>query len=318
MAKSKFLKGLGMGFRFAWATITFPHFLRKMRKQKQDDEVIICLFPHLGDIVYGLSYAEQYKKETGKKICVFCSSNLEYYVREYKFIDRIILYDATSLDQVYVACFPFLRYGHTRGKNPDGIIATVPDTNHFKGMTALEVYRDCIYNVQKDKLSLYPPQDVPVSAIDDFDNIKDKVVLINPYSFSHGKSDEMFECMAEELKKRGYIVYTNVMNVLNQQPIKGTLPFDCHMFEKYTVVNKISLFISTRSGMLDMMASSQGNLLTIYIKKPKKRDYFSVKELRSEGVREICWQSKKDTPRVIKLMNNFLDEIEAKRSKNVD
>lgn len=295
--------------KYVWGFLTFPCFARKMRKLKKDDETLICLFPHLGDIVYGLSYAKQYKKDTGKKICVYCGNNMEYYVKQYDFIDRIITYDVKSMQTIYVAIFPFVRYMGKNKANKDGVFATVPSTLHFKGLTALEVYRDYIYNVSKNNLSLYPNINTPITSIKNFENVKDKIVILNPYSFSMKVDKKLFETIALSLQNLGFIVYTNCIPKFGQQPIKGTLVFDAKIPETYSVIENIACFISLRSGICDMAASGKGNLFVIYANNIHKREYFSVKELRSTNVCEEFYGGKKDILRIVRSVDNFIDNV---------
>lgn len=307
----KFFSNLKMGLRYAWASITLPHFVHKMRKQKKDDEVIICLAPHLGDIVYSMLYAEQYKKENGKKICVFCADNLIDYIKKYNFIDRIITFPRNSLNFEYVSCFPFLRYMKRKKGNFDGIIATMPSACEFKGLNVVEIYRDYIFNVKHDVYNLYPREICEVNAIENFEQNKDKIVILNPYSFSHKTNLKLFEDIAKSLQERGYIVYTNVITKLNQKVVKGTLPFDTNIYEIYSIVDQIPLFVSVRSGILDMNCSGNGNLFALYFKNKSKRHYFSIKYLHKNS-QEYFWNSKKDNQKVVNAINMYLDEIENK------
>lgn len=277
---------------------------------KEDDEVIVCLFPHLGDIVYGLSYAEQFKKETGKKICVYCGENMLSYLKNYPFIDRIITYNTKSLEPIYVAIFPFIRYMGKNKYNKDGIIATVPTKMHFKGLTALEVYRDYVYNVKEDSLSLYPVISPMIQSIENFESIKNKMIIINPYSFSMKTDIKLFEAIAKNLTEQGYIVYTNCMEKFGQKCIKGTKVFDVPILETYSIVNEIAMFISVRSGIVDMLSSGSGKLFIIYSSGQHVREYFSVKELNPTNTQEEYYKNAKDTTRILNSLNSFLNKTQ--------
>ncbi len=302
--------GLFIGASFAGAFLSFPLLLRRLRKQKRDDEVIIALFPHFGDVVYGMLYAEQYHKETGTKVSVYCGDNVAHMMKKYPFVDRVITYRKNSLEQFRVILFSPLRYATIKKENYDGIIATVPPKHHFRGRAVVEVYRDLIYKVQEDKMALFIPDTVPITSIPDFESKKDRIIVINPYSFSHGYNRELFEKLVVALRGKGYIVYTNAVAKFGQQPIKGSLPLDCSVEELYAIVNKIPLFISVRSGILDVMVSGQGNLFALHFKRNHwMRTYFPLRDLRPNNVYDAVWFKKADTPRVIHRIETVLQEI---------
>lgn len=309
-------KGIVIGCKFAAAAITYPMFLRRLRKQKRDDEIIITLFAHIGDVIYGMSYAEQFKRETGTKICVYCCETFVNMVKSYSCVDRIITYRKGSVAEYTVTYFPDMRYAWARKENYDGIIATIPPKNYFKGRTALEVYRDHIYKVKSDKKSLYTPQTVEVKSIPDFEANKDKIVVLNPYSFSHGYNRKLFEAIVSELKSMGYIVYTNAVPKFGQKAIKGSLTLDSSVEELHSIVQQIPLFLSVRSGIIDLMCNSKCNLFALYVRQAWMRNYFSIRELTSyseyEGnTEEAVWLNKKDTPRVINRIKDFLNKVNA-------
>lgn len=290
-----------------------------MRKQKNDDEVIICLFPKMGDSVYGLAYAEQYKKETGKKICVLCVENLVSFINEYKFVDRVITYKKRSLTNAYVQMFSLVRMHNKKRIKRDGLIANVPPMLFYKGLTCLEVYRDYIYQVKEDIYNLYPRIIEPITCIPDFEKNKDKIVIINPYSFSQKINYGLYENIAKTLKKKGYIVYTNVIKSLGQKVIAGTLAFDSNnMFEVYSIMEKIPLVVSVRTGMLDMIASGNSNIFAVYYNK-QIANRFSIKELRqkcenleNKNTCEVIYRKNKDKKLILEKFENFLAEIENK------
>lgn len=301
---------LYIGANYAGAFLTFPCFLHRLRKQKRDDEVIIALFAHYGDVVYGMLYAEQYHKETGKKISVYCGENVAHMMKKYPFVDRVLTYRPHTLEQFRVILFAPVRYNTIKKENKDGIIATVPPQHDFRGRAAVEVYRDLIYKVQEDKKTLYVPDTVPITSIPDFESKKDRIIVINPYSFSHSCNKDLFEKLVVTLQNKGYIVYTNAVAKFGQQPIKGSLPLDCSVEELYAIVNQIPLFISVRSGILDVMASGQGNLFALYFKRNHwMRTYFPLRDLRPNNVYDAIWFKKADTPRVIHRIETVLQEI---------
>jgi len=62
--------------KYVFAILTYPLFLRRVRRQKLGNEVIIAMLAHLGDTIYAMMFVNQYKQETGKKICIYCRFRL--------------------------------------------------------------------------------------------------------------------------------------------------------------------------------------------------------------------------------------------------
>lgn len=308
-----FLKKFKFYSSFIWGAITLPCFIRRMRKLKRDDEVVVCLLPTFGDTVYAMLFLEQFKKENNKKICVYCAAESKFFVEKYTFIDRIVTYKRNSLEDVRVRIFPFMRFMKKDKRNKDGVYPIAPSSLEFKGLSALEAYRDEIFRVKKDVRNYYPSVEAEIKSIPNFEEIKDKIVVINPYSSTHRNKMKVYERIAKELKEDGYIVYSNVVTRLNQKPIPNTLPLDVGIFELRSIVNEIPLFISTRSGIMDFLVSGTGNLFAIYF--INIRHFFTLKDVRSEKIFEFRWVNKKSTERLITNIKMFLNKIEEEKHK---
>ncbi len=304
-------KTIAFNCKFVLAIVTFPLFLRRLRAQKRDNEVIIFPLAHLGDTIYAMMYVLQFKCETGKKICIYCCENVLNIIKKYSCVDRIITFKKNSLEECYVRCFSIFRYIGIKKENRDGLIATNPRRSFFKGKSIIEVYRDRVYKVNLDKKELFCPNVVDVKTIPNFEKDKDKIIVINPYSFSQKRNRRLFEKIVSELNLMGYIVYTNVVQKLGQTAIKGTQALDCSLDELYSIVQQIPMFLSVRSGVIDYMAGGKGNIFAIYIKEVTMKNYYSLQELTSFNdysgrVDEFAWMGKKDTNWVINRIKNFL------------
>ena len=104
---------------------------------------------------------------------------------------------------------------------------------------------------------------VNIHSIVNWHEIKDKVVVINPYSISMSFSDmEIWEKMADELIKRGYIPFTNVIK--DQKEIKSTLPLKCSIYEMANIASEIPMMISLRSGIIDYLINTNCRKFVIY------------------------------------------------------
>lgn len=92
---------------------------------------------------------------------------------------------------------------------------------------------------------------------------KERTIILLSYanSFKKTLNKEFWLKMAQRLKEKNYIVYTNVAG--EEQPIEGTEPFKVSFNELYYVTDKVKCFIGLRSGVLDFLAMTDAKILNI-------------------------------------------------------
>lgn len=268
---------------------------KEIKSKKNDDENVIVVAPKLGDFCYGMLYAKEFKKESGKKLAICCPEKFVKYVESYGCADRIITYPNSRL---YAYRF-FIMVGlkatfHPRKEAKDGIYFTLPAEKKFKGNTLKEVYRDHIFMVKNDKIQLLNIKQTPkVTSIENFDEIKDKVVVINPYSNSHfHKGLDLMQPIADLLTENGYIVYTNAIG--KQKPLKNTKPLGCPVDELFEIANNCRAFISIRSGVADFLVDTKCFMVLTYVKEPHFRFTHSLKDLGKTNIEECFCKNEKD------------------------
>lgn len=300
----EFLKKLP---RSIWAYITLPLFVKKFKKNRKENEVIISLYSHFGDVVYGMLYAKEYKKETGLNIVVYCDEKLQSFVENYDCIDRILTYKSNTLQHSYVEVMP-LRF---KKMKKHGIIATIPMAKNIKTQTAKSTYKKEVYGVKEDKIELITLKGDKITSISDFEKNKNKIVVLNPFSNSICASCvSPMEKLVEILNSKGYICYTNVVG--KQKPLNGTLPLKCKVEELYSILNEIPLFVSLRSGIVDTMLNTKCNMFVITSKYKKYYKWFDLYELRTRDIKTVFLKNERQTDNLILEFNEFLTEIEKK------
>ena len=129
-------------------------------------------------------------------------------------------------------------------------------------------------DVKKTRISLKQKQS---SLIFERENLSlDRTILIAPYSntlgcIPDGVCSELVKC----LKKKGYSVCTNIAG--EEKPIEGTIG----LFLPYDVVldftNKCAGVIGMRSGLFDVISSSDTKMVVYYVKDFER--YFSLKQM---------------------------------------
>ncbi len=296
------LKELKIAFYYVIAIFTYPFFKNKLKKLiKDENEVIITVTPHWGDIIHGLLYIDQFKKETGKKVTVYVDERFKEYVELYN-VDKIITYKTSYLKNMYVFYACVNEWYSKKGNRK--IIATPPAYAFFKGHSMKEVMRDFVYKVKHDVPSFPNFKEQQITSIPDFEQNKDKIIVFNPYSNSTKSTFKICQAIADSLKDEGYILYTNVIG--KQKVLKGTLPLRCSMYEFNTIAQKIKMFVSVRSGIVDTLYNTNAKVFIIYNHYKWFRNFYSVKNIRTKNVQEI-YEKGKNINRVLNVFYDFLE-----------
>jgi hypothetical protein len=283
-------------------------------KEMPENTLIIILTNLLGDSIYGLAYIDEVKKKyPGYKITVIGAKKYAYFLKNYVGIDELVFTDdmvsATRKRITSMICSSSvseraLKYG----------IYNV--TTCFYDVCYNAINPDSLYQLKTHILKLsdnaqitYPKfDDVCVSAIDNFERDKDKIVIINPYSNSlAGVGLKLFERIATILQERGYRVFTNTIG--EQSALKGTERLDCKIDELFSICKQIPLFISVRSGVLDAIVSSDVNIFVVYDQVDDKwMKIFSVKSWKCTGLIEEVQLN--NIENVLTVFSRFMNEVE--------
>ena len=280
--------------------------VRELASKMQQDDVYVILPSLIGDFCYAMAYMRDFcrqKQDEGKTVTVFLlearKPMLELWTNNFK----TVFFPKGSKEYGRIAniiCHKETVF-YAQKYN---IYATVPwyaiPHNGKNLRNGFDILRNDMLQIGNDAAIEYPKvPKVKVKAIPDFELRKGRVVVMNPYSNSMGYMDiTIYEEMASILRKKGYEVYTNVVG--DQQPVKGSQPLDCPIFELYNICNEIPLFISIRSGIIDFCVSAKCKLFIISfgLRKFMTNDFYYTYELKywqTGNVTEFIHKSKEDT-----------------------
>ena len=290
---------------------------------KKGNQVILAPTSAIGDTLYIFSFLNslgKWAEEKNKKILFFSSDRYRDVIETYeKANERIkIVYlkhlgFAHLLLQMIGGCkdHPLLN----NFSRKCGIFAPIPNiykdyfaqTCRPQGSRRQLAY---ILGVPLTPVSLHNLPVVPVKSVVDFDKNKDKICILNPYSYSMYTSLPLFEKLAEELKKKGYIVYTNI--VKGQKVIEGTFELDCDLRELYSISKQIPLIVSLRSGILDYLIPSSINMFVVYNKWKvsfiQDEDY-SLEEWQPKGIVYEAHSNSMSDDEIVQKFQDFLTQI---------
>ena len=93
--------------------------------------------------------------------------------------------------------------------------------------------------------------------------VPNKSVVLAPYANSVDLlSDSFWEELAESLRQKGYMVFTNVTD--NQKEIGKTLRLNCPLRDINSVIELAGYFVGLRSGLCDVLANCDAKKIIIY------------------------------------------------------
>ena len=242
--------------------------LKETIRQKREDDIIIYLTNLIGDTVYGLAYLTAiHMTYPEKRIVVVGNLKLKNLIESYQGIDKAV-YIEEKKDLKKIGSF--ISDNHVSER---AIQHWVYNSNPFYFKKCSDADNpDSLYQLKKHIYRLPEDSNIDyhhlysetvVSAIKNFEDLKNKIIILNPYSNSAFEAtDILFRKISYYLMENGYIVYTNVVG--NQKPIYGTKELRCNIEELFNIARNISAIISIRSGILDYLAPSGVNMFVIY------------------------------------------------------
>ena len=222
----------------------------------------------IGDFFYtgGLAHAVQKKKNKTATVLIVRERMKNLGITYKNFANVICLPDNVieALKQYFHATGNYegdnYIYGHFHnGKN--GYIWD--DTLHL-----IDRYKKNVFDIPMDTEYLSPV--VPAVSEQDGVNLRKKYILdkyhtiiISPYVHSTKQLDIRFwEILAEQLKSRGYVVYTNT-DGFSEKPVAGTNAISTNLREMYFISDKIKCFIGSRNGLFDFLALTKLKIMNI-------------------------------------------------------
>lgn len=288
---------------------------------------IVVLGPAIGDDVYGLAYLKSFKALSNNRIVLVGSASRRVLYETYHdAFDELCLFEKDdALWRKINLYYQTSRFLIKQGQKIN-IYSTIPiyylSLDKNQGRDALDIIRNDLLHIGNKAIIEYPHiKHEAVQAIENFDVIKDKIVVLNPYSGSMIWVDNnLFERIAVFLTSKGFYVYTNVVG--EQSPIKGTQPLNCSIYELYAICNHIPFVISVRSGIIDFCVTAKSNFLVYYFSMKTKAfqplqgfyNTYTLSAWQTNNVVECIFESQEDAYRDFL---NFYNNMQSLRSTKI-
>ena len=215
---------------------------------------IIWLYPHIGDLFYGLPCAEEYKRVTNHKTLLIGNVKYEKMYRRFGGIDKYHLVKEKSVWRFLGAhncsCVrKYLRKMVKLGRYIPNDIDLISSEHPIDRSRPLQEYTQLyVYGLPNDFHPNYPLTNEGKKLSDN------KYVIIAPYAQTVKKVDlNLFEPLVNSLNGLGYEVYTNAHG--SEKEIKGTKRLDCSLDDlEHYAVNADGV-VTLRSGVSDLLGA---------------------------------------------------------------
>lgn len=290
-------------------------------KLKSDNNRAIFVTSYaIGDLVYAMSYIKAWKDQNPEyQVVVIADPKKKDIVESYTGYDEVVYMDRKSIEGYRVLVrLNGSRYYSFKGRE-ENIFNLIPIQvyGYKTGKDCLTLLRN--YLRLKDDSDIYYPKpnmDFKIKAIEHFESIKDRVVIVNPYSSGKLNSDckEVLERLVQKLQSKNYIVYTNVIG--RQQPLANTKPLNCSLLELYKISNEIPMVVSERSGIMDWIISSKSKKVVLYpdmgnnlLDNKSFKDMFCMLKWKTGNCREF-FLYERDAESICKEVIEYLEEKE--------
>ena len=194
-----------------------------------------------------------------------------------------------------------------------GVYMTLPIAKRKGNLDAIRQQRLTVFHLDENApITYHGLTKGKVNSIDNLDIIKDKVVIINPYSTTmRYVTMTLYEKLCDILISHGYKVYTNIVG--DQKPVEGSEPLQCSIEELYSIACNIPLIVSVRSGILDLLVNTNINMFVLYENVTKSRcyDFYRLNAWHCQGVvEEIYISNKKILEQVPDRFSAYLEQLE--------
>ena len=233
----------------------------------ENQEWLYLFAPYsIGDflIAGGLSYAVQAKKNKSATVLIAQERMKNLAVSYENVIATIYIpIDLVKATNAFVQATATYEYDNfIYGNFHEGTTGAF-DPN-FK---AVDRFKKYVFDLPLDTPLVYPT----IKALD-FKKVielrekyfldKNKTIILLPHAKTLSSLDKNFwVTMAEILRGKNYIVYTNVAD--DEKPVEGTLPITTNFAELYHIADKVKCFIGLRSGIFDFLAMTDAKIFNI-------------------------------------------------------
>ena len=215
---------------------------------------IVWVYPHIGDLFYGLPCAKEYKRITNNKMLLVGNINYEKLYRSFEGIDKYHLTKEKNVWRFLAANnFRFVkRYLQKKVKQNKYIpndIDLIAEWHPIDRNRPLQEYTQLyVYGLPKDFVPTYP-------LVSNGKRLSEKkYIILAPFAQTAKPIDtSLFLSFVNDLKELGFDVFSNVHGT--QKELEGTTRLDCSLEELCSYTFFADAVVTLRSGVSDMLGA---------------------------------------------------------------
>ncbi|WP_026834806.1 hypothetical protein [Eubacterium xylanophilum] len=249
------------------------YILRVCDIELKKDFKYVCCPCSIGDTLYVCSLLNAYKKSNNKKICVIAKKFHEELVKMFDGIDDVIISNqaVSCLEKYSVTRKVWERENYLYGYFHKDVFDQL-DKSHYNSIEGnmVEKYKHIVLGIPGESEMSRPG----IPTIQGYEN----VAIIAPYAQTEEMlPGEFWDRLVWELKDIGLEVLTNVKDS-SEKEVGGTARFSGSLSELAQVGRSCKCVISLRSGICDLLALVDSNIIIIN-NKYELKDEWSVSSI---------------------------------------
>lgn len=236
--------------------------VRKLEEKYPGVFRIFCPLSALGDICFCMSYLPYFQQKRGFSDYVICVTGSAC-------ADVAALYGAVYVEAMEQAELDAAIQAEIYIQDKQAFVAHqdrpyVVDLSralYIRKISLEKIYCCGVFNLPWETRPMPPTRWTVYGALEQIQ--EGHAVILAPYAKSvTALSDQIWEDIAQDYLKRGYQVFTNIID--GEQPLEGTIPISPGIREMKSVVERAGIFVGIRSGLCDVIRTADCRKIALY------------------------------------------------------
>ena len=274
-----------------------------LKRLSRKSKLVFAIPPCAGDTLFSCAFFKELERQEN------CNYKLVIY-KKYKYIvEGFGIKNAHYYSsELGVSNFLYSKRAKEYIKDKIGTTFLIPYLWFFyekekynKDMDVLTFIKKEVYKLKNDNPKI---EYVKIKETKPKIDITKKYVILLPYSFSAYIPEDILKTIADKLKEKGYLCYSNVCK--GQKEIPGTIRFDYSMNDLAIASRYANAIIGVRTGGMDYIVSYAKRIFAIYDNDIDKHVYNLDQWQTKCIIKEYLYNKRNETNSLItQVLNDF-------------